>query len=81
MAVLKFIDIIHFNPLNAELKPICRLLALLGAHHILYVSRIRVNVNGFKLGVYSLQKAMVMLKHFTVKGLLYHMLSGHFVCI
>jgi len=32
-----------FNPLNAELNPICHLLALLGAHHVLYVSRIRVN--------------------------------------
>jgi len=32
----------HFNPLNAELNPICYLLALLGAHHILHVSRIRV---------------------------------------
>jgi len=30
-------------PLNAELNPICHLLALLGAHHILHVSRIRVN--------------------------------------
>ena len=30
------------NPLNAELNPICHLLALLGAHHILYISRIRV---------------------------------------
>jgi len=29
------------NPLNAELNPICHLLALLGAHHILHVSRIR----------------------------------------
>ena len=32
------------NPLNAELNPICHLLALLGAHHILHVGRIRVNV-------------------------------------
>jgi len=32
------------NPLNAELNPICHLLALLGAHHILHISRIRVNV-------------------------------------
>jgi hypothetical protein len=31
-----------FNPLNAELNPICHLLALLGAHPIFYVSRIRV---------------------------------------
>jgi hypothetical protein len=33
------------NPLNAELNPICHLLALLGAHHILHVSRIRVKRN------------------------------------
>ena len=32
----------NFNPLNAELNPICYLLALLGAHHFLHVSRIRV---------------------------------------
>jgi len=32
-----------FNPLNAELSPICHLLALLGAHHILHVSRLTVN--------------------------------------
>jgi len=31
-----------FNPLNTQLNPICHLLALLGAHHILHVSRIRV---------------------------------------
>jgi len=32
----------HFNPLKPELNPICYLLALLGAHHFLHVSRIRV---------------------------------------
>jgi len=31
------------NPLNAELNPICYLLALLGAHHFLHFGRIRVN--------------------------------------
>jgi len=30
------------NPLNTELNPICHLLALLGVHHFLHVSRIRV---------------------------------------
>ena len=30
------------NPLNAELNLMCHLLVLLGAHHILHVSRIRV---------------------------------------
>jgi len=37
---------ILFNPLNAELNPICHLLALL-AHHILHVSRIRVTGHGY----------------------------------
>jgi len=32
------------NPLNAELNPIFYLLALLGAHHFLHVSRIRVKL-------------------------------------
>ena len=30
------------NPLNAELHPICCLLALLGPHHFLHISRIRL---------------------------------------
>ena len=33
---------LEFNPLNTELNPICYLLALLGAHHFLHISRIRV---------------------------------------
>ena len=32
----------NINPLNTDLNPICHLLALLGAHHILHVSRIGV---------------------------------------
>jgi len=32
------------NPLNAELNPICHLLALLGVRHILHVSRVRVKL-------------------------------------
>jgi hypothetical protein len=32
-----------FNSLKAELNAICHLLLLLGDHHILHVSRIRVN--------------------------------------
>ena len=35
---------IHLNPLNAELNPICHLLALLGPHHIFHVSGLRVNI-------------------------------------
>jgi len=36
-------NVAKINPLNAGLNPFCHLLALLGAHHILHVSRIRVN--------------------------------------
>jgi hypothetical protein len=37
---LRYFNPYHmFNPLNAELIPMCRLLALLEAHHILHVSR------------------------------------------
>ena len=44
--LLIFNMISSFNPLNAKLNPICHLLALLGAHHILHISRIRVNIHG-----------------------------------
>ena len=43
MNCLRVSNNFEINPLNAELNPICHLLALLGAHHILHVSRIRVN--------------------------------------
>jgi hypothetical protein len=33
---------LEINPLNAQLNPICHLLALLGTHHILHISRIKV---------------------------------------
>jgi len=41
---IKIAFIRPFNYWNAELNPICHLLALLGAHHNLHVSRIRVNM-------------------------------------
>ena len=36
------------NPLNPKLNPTCYLLALLGAHHFLHVSRIRVKFLTFR---------------------------------
>jgi hypothetical protein len=45
----KLIEREQINPLNAELNPICHFLALLGAHHILRVSRIKVNANVFSV--------------------------------
>jgi hypothetical protein len=45
------IHMTEFNPLNIELNSICQLLALLGAHPFLHVSRIRVNYSAvFKIG-------------------------------
>ena len=45
---MSYIDI-WFNPLNAELNSICHLLALLGVHHFLHVSTIRVKSLTLKL--------------------------------
>ena len=52
------VELLNVNPLNAKLNPICHLLSLLGVHHILHISRIRVKLGGtyseFKTGVSSL---------------------------
>ena len=45
----KYTEELTFNPLKHELNPICYLLALLGAHHFLHVSRIRVKLLTFRL--------------------------------
>ena len=39
----------QINTLKPELNPICYLLALLGAHYFLHVSRIRVKLLTFRL--------------------------------
>jgi len=44
----KKINWLVFNPLNTELNPIFYLLALLGAHHFLHVSRIMVKLLTFR---------------------------------
>ena len=41
-ASVKSNEVTNFNPLNAELNPICHLLTLWGAHHIFHVSGLRV---------------------------------------
>jgi hypothetical protein len=40
----------NINPFKTQLNPICHLLALLGAHHILHVSRIRVKMDLQEVG-------------------------------
>jgi len=40
----KSLPLPDINPLKPELNPICYLLALLGAHHFLHVSRIGVKL-------------------------------------
>ena len=52
------INWLAINPLNAELNPICCLLALLGAHHFLHVSRI-----GVKLLTHRLLMPYIYMKH------------------
>ena len=43
---------IQFNPLNAELNPICHFLALLGAHYIFHLSGLRVKHFAVRLYVF-----------------------------
>ena len=52
-------------PLNAKLNPICHLLALLGAHHILHISRIRVNTRFwiFRLALTAFFKWLYFFSH------------------
>jgi hypothetical protein len=50
------------NPLNAELNPICNLLALLGVHPILHVSRIRVNTDKTKALLFHFNKTCNLVK-------------------
>jgi len=59
---------VNINPLDAELNPICQLLALLGAHHILHVSSIRLNVFFKKrafVGELTLQRCRYVLESWT----------------
>ena len=53
------LNVRQINPLNAELNPICYLLALLGAHHILHISRIRVNL--YNEHIHILERARIFI--------------------
>jgi len=46
----------YLNPLDAELNPICHLLALLGAHHIFHVCGLRVKDKGCDIVVFMKDK-------------------------
>ena len=53
------------NTLSAELNPICCLLALLGAHHFLHVSRTRVKSLTLRLLIsYTYIKVKVKQSHY-----------------
>jgi hypothetical protein len=61
--------VIAFKHFNAELNPVCHLLALLAAHHILHVSRIRVNSVCWKCALTAcLMNRFVGGVRFTVNG-------------
>ena len=38
-----------FDPVNAKSNPIRHLLALLGAHHILHISKVRVKLRNYRI--------------------------------
>jgi hypothetical protein len=55
-----------FNPLNAKLNPTYHLLALLQTHHILHVSRIRVNRTTLQVFVTYLTGALYVRAPFVI---------------
>ena len=73
----------HINPLYAELNPICHLLALLGAHHILHVSRIKVksvvSCSRFTASDGGAKSQKMDLKECRSKRLCPNLLKGHIV--
>ena len=58
--VAVYSSVTRFNPLNPELNSICYLLALLGAHHFLHVSRIRVKLLTFRLLMSYIYGAIIL---------------------
>jgi hypothetical protein len=67
-----------FNTLNAELNPICNFLALLEAHHILHISRIRVNWHCAKYRSLSQHKQYTNNGHVGTPGEQVNFLKGEF---
>ena len=76
-----------FNPLNAELNPTCHLLTLLGAHHILHVSVLRVNcvccydaVTGYEV-IWRWIRSKERKRYDELKGIrqMYRVLYGSFI--
>ena len=53
--MLKFEEKSVAKSLNAELNPICHLLALVGVHHILHIIRVRVKNYGVLNAMTSLK--------------------------
>jgi hypothetical protein len=51
------VNLITHNPVNTQLNPICHLLALLGAHPILHVSRVWANARNFSVSQFSVTVA------------------------
>jgi hypothetical protein len=47
MITFNLVAFLNINPANAQLNPICHLLALSVVHHIIHVSRVRANVSLF----------------------------------
>jgi hypothetical protein len=60
----RFLLVMHLNTLNAQLNPICHLLALLEAHHILHVSRLRVELQYAIFGSQFVVKIKLLTKNY-----------------
>ena len=57
---MEYVCRMDVKPLNAKLNPICHLPALLEAHHILHISRIKVNYANHWLSEICFRKVTVL---------------------
>jgi hypothetical protein len=64
------------NPLNAELNPVCHLLALAEARHFVDVSRIRVNFAYTSFILHVLQSCGTHFFHFARTSVIWHILQS-----
>jgi hypothetical protein len=63
---------IWFNPLNTDLNSICHLLALLGAHHVLHVSGLRVNIDMRDILRLKVSSALPPHSQLIILGVVFH---------
>jgi hypothetical protein len=71
----------QLNPLNTKLNPICQFLPLLGTHHILHVSGIRVNHKTYQTTLSLHSCACYFLSNITLKSFTFAVFILHVMTV